>query len=30
MDLINEKVDLSADKLGFSGESGQKKYALDL
>jgi hypothetical protein len=30
MDLINERVDLSADKLGFSGESGQKKYALDL
>lgn len=30
MDLINEKVDLSADRLGFSGESGQKKYALDL
>lgn len=30
MDIINEKVDLTATHLNFEGESGGKKYAFQL
>lgn len=30
MDIVNEKVDLTATHLAFEGESGGKKYAFQL